>query len=159
MADRARERFELTVCRWPEPQTLFAPVAQRLDEIGDRLPRALASRAGDARANLNAVAPRLRAELLFDRISRSGERLAALWKVAELVHPDRPLSRGFVRVTDRLGATLSKAADAIAARLVILHFGDGEVEASTATGIAPVERKRRSSYVSNQPGFFDETED
>jgi exodeoxyribonuclease VII large subunit len=159
MADRARERFELTVCRWPEPQALFAPIAQRLDEIGDRLPRALASRAGDARANLNAVAPRLRAELLLDRISRSTERLAALWKMAELVHPERPLSRGFVRVTDRAGATLSKVADAIAARLLTLHFGDGEVEASTGTSADSVERKRRSSYVSKQPGFFDEAED
>src|SRR6187399_3211390 len=105
MAERSRERLELTLCRWPEPQGLFAPAAQRLDEIAERLPRALASRAGDARADMNAVVPRLRPELLLDRISLSGERLAALWKMAELVHPDRPLSRGFVRVTDRAGQT------------------------------------------------------
>jgi exodeoxyribonuclease VII large subunit len=159
MAERARERFELTVCRWPEPQALFAPAEQRLDEIGERLPRALASRASDARANLNGIAPRLRSELLLDRISRSAERLAALWKMAELVHPDRPLSRGFVRVTDRAGATLSKSADAIAAKLLRLHFADGEVEAATGMSAAPVERKRRVSYVSKQPGLFDEAED
>jgi exodeoxyribonuclease VII large subunit len=156
MADRARERLELTACRWPQPQALFAPAPQRLDEIGDRLPRALASRAGDARADLNAVAPRLRPELLFDRISRSAERLAALWKMAELVHPDRPLSRGFVRVTDRAGKTLARAAEAIAAKVLTLHFGDGEVTAATEPGSAAVERKRRSSYVASQPGLFDE---
>ena len=158
MADRARERLELTVCRWPEPEALFAPAAQRLDEIGDRLPRALASRAGDARADLNAVAPRLRPELLLERVSRASEKLVSLWKMAELVHPDRPLSRGFVRVTDRAGKTLARAADAIAAKLLTLHFGDGDVAASTESAgtAAPVERKRRSSYVAPQPGLFDD---
>jgi exodeoxyribonuclease VII large subunit len=161
MADRARERLELTVCRWPEPEALFAPAAQRLDEFGERLPRALASRASDARANLNGVAPRLRPELLLDRVSRAGERLASLWKMAELVHPDRPLSRGFVRVTDRAGKTLARASDAIAAKLLTLHFGDGEVAASTESAgtPAPVERKRRSSYVAPQPGLFDDGDD
>jgi exodeoxyribonuclease VII large subunit len=158
MADRARERLELTVCRWPEPQALFAPVSQRLDEIADRLPRALASRAGDARADLNVVAPRLRPELLLDRVSRASEKLGSLWRLAELAHPERPLKRGFVRVTDRAGKTLAKAADAVAAKLLTLHFGDGAVEASTGESPAPVERKRRPTYVAKQPGFFDEQE-
>jgi hypothetical protein len=61
-------------------------------------------------------------------------------------------------VTDRAGKTLAKAADALAARLVTLHFGDGAVEASTGDSPAPVERKRRSTYVACQPGFFDEQE-
>ena len=156
MAERARERLELTVCRWPPPESLFAPAAQRLDEVGERLPRALASRASDARANLNAVAPRLRPALLLDRLSRASERLASLWRLAELAHPDRPLQRGFVRVTDRAGKTLARAADAIAARLLTLHFGDGEVEATAGDGAAPVERRRRSSYVAKQAGLFDE---
>jgi exodeoxyribonuclease VII large subunit len=159
MADRTRERLELTTCRWPRPEALFAPASQRLDDIGDRLPRALASRAGDARADLNAVAPRLRPELLLDRLRRSSERLESLWRLAELAHPDGPLKRGFVRVTDRAGKTLAKAADALEARLLALHFGDGEVEASTGNAARPVERKRRSTYVPRQPGFFDEAEE
>ena len=158
-ADHARERLTLTVCRWPEPQALFAPAAQRFDEIGDRLPRALASRAGNARAALNAVAPRLRPELLLDRLSRASERLASLWRLADLAHPDRPLQRGFVRVTDRAGKTLAKAADAIAARLLTLHFGDGEVEAATGGSAPPVERKRRPTYVAPQRGLFDDSQD
>ena len=59
-AERSRERFDLTVCRWPEPQALFAPMAQRVDELGERLPRSLAARAGNARADLNLVSGRLR---------------------------------------------------------------------------------------------------
>ena len=163
-ADRARERFDLTVSRWPKPEALFAPVMQRTDELGERLPRALAARAGHARADLNAVAPRLRSELLFQRITRAGEKLAALWKMAELVHPDRPLSRGFARVTDRAGRTLTHAADALAARLLTLHFGDGAIEAvagGDTSGPAPkrVERKRGSSYLGPQPGLFDRQEE
>ncbi|MEO5775214.1 MAG: exodeoxyribonuclease VII large subunit [Sphingomicrobium sp.] len=161
-AERARERYQLTVCRWPEPQLLFAPAAQRLDEIGDRLPRSLASRASNARADLNAVAPRLRPEMLKDRLSRAEEKLGALWKMAELVHPERPLSRGFVRVTARDGTTLTHASDARAARLLTLHFGDGKVDASTADGEPArprLERSRSRPYVAPQPGLFDAPEE
>ena len=163
-ADRARERLELTVCRWPQPEALFAPLIQRSDELGERLPRALAARAGHARADLNAVAPRLRPDLLRDRIERLGDKLAALWKMAELVHPDRPLSKGFARVTSRAGKTLTRAADAIAERLLTLHFGDGPVDA-VAGGDAPqsapkrVERGRSRAYLPPQPGLFDEPEE
>src|SRR6059058_5982483 len=31
-AERSRERFDLTVCRWPEPPVIFAPKVQRIDE-------------------------------------------------------------------------------------------------------------------------------
>src|SRR4249919_566385 len=49
--ERSRERFDLTVSRWPQPQAIFAPIVQRLDEVGERLPRSLAARAGSARAD------------------------------------------------------------------------------------------------------------
>ena len=45
-AERSRERFDLIICRWPEPQAIFAPMVQRLDEIGERLPRSLARASG-----------------------------------------------------------------------------------------------------------------
>ena len=159
-SDRARERLELTVCRWPRPDSLFAPAIQRSDELGERLPRALAARAGQARADLNAVAPRLRSELLLDRVSRAGESLNSLWRLAELAHPERPLKRGFVRVTGKSGKTLQRAEDARAERLLTLHFGDGAVDATVAAAESPaaprVERPRPRSYVPPQPGLFDE---
>ncbi|MDQ3245731.1 MAG: exodeoxyribonuclease VII large subunit [Pseudomonadota bacterium] len=159
-ADRSRERYDLTVCRWPRPDTLFASASQRIDELGERLPRGLAARASNARADLNAVAPRLREQLLKDRIARAGEKLTALWEMAGLVHPDRPLSRGFVRVTDGEGRTLTRSADACAAERMRLHFGDGVVEAIAITGdrkpASRVERPRRQPYVQPQRGLFDE---
>ena len=160
-ADRARERLELTACRWPQPGALIAPLAQRADELSERLPRALAARAGHARGDLNAVAPRLRHELLLDRVKRSAERLASSWRLAELAHPERPLQRGFARVTDGAGKTISSAAGALAERLLTLHFADGQVSAvaGSETGErvpAAVERPRRRPYVAPQPGLFDE---
>ena len=161
-ARRARERLDLTAHRWPAPDALFAPMTQRIDDLVGRLPRALAARSAHARADLSAVAPRLRSELLTDRIARSKDRLASLWRLAELAHPDRPLGRGFARVTDRAGKTLTHAAEAIAARELKLHFGDGIVDATTGKDTSPaprVERSKRSTYVAPQRGLFDEPEE
>ena len=160
--ERTRERFDLTVCRWPEPQAIFAPMAQRLDEVGERLPRSLAARAGNARADMNLVAGRLRRELVDHRITRLSDKLAAAWKMAELVHPERPLSKGYVRVTDREGRTLTQAADARAAGRLTLRFGDGTVDAAVDGAPRlpqPVEPKRRKPYIAPQPGLFDPAED
>jgi exodeoxyribonuclease VII large subunit len=159
--ERTRERFELTVCRWPQPQAIFAPMVQRLDEMGERLPRSLSARAGNARGDLNLVVGRLRRDLLDQRISRLTEKLTAAWKMAELAHPERPLSKGYVRVTSREGATLTRAADARSARLLTLRFGDGSVDATADGAAAPkaVERKPRRSYIPPQPGLFDPAED
>ena len=160
--ERGRERFDLTVCRWPEPQAIFAPMAQRVDELGERLPRSLSARASNARGDFNLVAGRLRRELVDGRITRLTERLAAAWKMAELVHPERPLSKGYVRVTTRGGRTLTHASEAIAENLLTLHFGDGNVDASVAGEPhkrAPVERKPRQSYIAPQPGLFDQPEE
>ena len=159
--ERGRERFDLAVCRWPEPQAILAPSVQRVDELGERLPRSLSARTGHARADLNLIAGRLRREMIDDRIGRLSERLAAAWKMAELVHPDRPLGRGFVRVTDRDGRTLTHAADARAARELRLRFGDGEVQATVGQTPAParVEHAPRRTYIAPQPGLFDDPEE
>jgi exodeoxyribonuclease VII large subunit len=159
--DRSRERFDLTVCRWPATAAIFAPVAQRLDEVGERLPRSLAARAGTARGDLNLIAGRLRRDLLDQRIDRLTQQLGGLWRLAELAHPDKPLSRGFARITSRDGKTLTHASEARAAQRLTLHFGDGPVDASVdgARSAPPVEPKRRKPYIPSQPGLFDPAED
>ena len=158
--ERSRDRFDLTVCRWPDPQALFAPMTQRVDDLGERLPRSLAARAGTARGDLNLVAGRLRRDLLDQRIGRLTEQLSGLWRLAELAHPDKPLSRGFARVTARDGQTLTRARDARGARALTLHFSDGTVDAKVDSGApGPVEPKRRRPYIPTQPGLFDPAEE
>ncbi|HVL30018.1 MAG TPA: exodeoxyribonuclease VII large subunit [Sphingomicrobium sp.] len=163
-AARAAERVELIMARWPDAAGLFAPASQRLDEIGDRLPRALAARAAHARADLSAVAPRLRFDLMSQRLDLAAERLASLWRLAGLAHPERPLQRGFVRVTDRNGRTLIHAADARSAGNLNLRFADGLVEAIVEGSVGRLERSAPKSYrpqrpkpgPAPQPGLFDE---
>jgi len=159
--DGARERLALTTCRWPHPQDIVAPHIQCVDELAERLPRSLAARAGHARADMNLVAGRHRRELIDQRIMQMTDRLAAAWRMAELAHPERPLAKGYVRVTTRSGSTVMSAAQARAERAVTLRFGDGAVDASI-DGIprsAPVERKARRSYIPPQPGLFDQAEE
>ncbi len=161
-ASRAAERLDQAASRWPDTANLFAPFGQRLDDAGERLPRALMQRTAHARADLAAVAPRLQARLLGERVERARERLASLWRLAELAHPERPLQRGFVRVTDRSGKTIIHAADARTAAQIDLHFADGRVAAHVGEGIAPVpfrpakrvERKGRDPYLPGQANLF-----
>ena len=132
-----------------------------LIEVGERLPRSLAARAGNARADLNLVAGRLRRDLVDQRIAWLTERLRAAWKMAELVHPERPLSKGYVRVTSRDGHTLIHARDAREAGRLTLHFSDGKVDAAVDGNGASraIERKRPRPYIPPQPGLFDPEED
>ena len=164
-AGAGAERLEAAAARWPAAGELFAPLGQRADDLAERLPRALAARAAHSRADLAEVAPRLRVELVKQRIERGADKLAALWRLADLAHPERPLARGFVRVTDRRGKTLMHAHDAREARSVDLHFADGRVAANVGDAAAPVgfrprkvERRPVDPY-GPQPGLFDGSKD
>lgn len=158
--ERAGERLAATAQRLPTPERLLGPQRQRADEVGERLPRALSRRLALAGAELSRTAGALRPRLLRDRIGRSADRLAAvrlrpdlatrriaearerldrLWRVAEQLHPEKPLKRGYVLVERKVGGgvlTTSQAAREAAA--LTLHFADGTVdvavegEASTA---------------------------
>jgi exodeoxyribonuclease VII large subunit len=172
--ERAAERLATCLRLFPERDALLAPQRQRLDELSERLPRALRTELSQARAHLGqaggALRPGLleavyrrsserlesmplRPSLLEKQIRRSRDQLAALWRVAELVHPNKPLERGYARVEDRDGRTLVSAAAARAAGRLGLVFADGRVDASVdgTAGANPgggVERVRRASYSS-----------
>ena len=147
--ERAAEQLEACLRHWPERETLLAPQRQRVDELGDRLPRALGGRLDRARGELGHAAGALRPGLLVSAHARARERLAALWRMAELAHPNRPLSRGFARVEDRAGQVLISAAAARKARLLRLVFQDGPVDASV--GAASQSRTGSASAKVDQP--------
>ncbi|HEV2043060.1 MAG TPA: hypothetical protein VGR05_00120, partial [Sphingomicrobium sp.] len=91
-------------------------------------------------------------------------QLKSLWRLAGLAHPERPLQRGFVRVTDRQGKTILHARDAREAALLTLRFADGSVETTVDGAGLRVERAAPRSYrpakpglpKAPQPGLFDE---
>ncbi len=140
--ERAVELLRTCVRHFPEREALLAPQGQRLDDLADRLPRALGSRLGHARAELHQAAGALRPNLLLGAHRRGRERLEALWRMAQLAHPNRPLERGYARIEDQAGRTLMSAAAARAAGRLRLVFGDGTVDA-LAGGL---ERTRRATY-------------
>jgi exodeoxyribonuclease VII large subunit len=133
-AERAAEQLEQSVRRWPAREALLGPQRQRLDELADRLPRALRTELSHARAALGQAAGALRPGLLDAGWRRAKERLEALWRVAGLAHPNRPLERGYARVEDRSRQTLVSAEAARAAIALRLVFADGEVEATAGAG-------------------------
>ena len=126
--DRAGEQLQTCLRHWPEREALLAPQQQQLDEYGERLPRALRGRLDRARGELGHAGGALRPGLLVAIEQRGRERLKALWRVAELAHPNRPLERGYARVEDRHGKVLVSAASAREARLLSLVFGDGRLD-------------------------------
>ncbi len=147
--ERAGERLEALLRHWPEREELLAPQQQRLDDLSERLPRALRQRLDRARAELARDSGALRPQLLNSALARARERLGSVWRMAELVHPERPLKRGFARIESGEGRTLTSAGAARAASRLNIHFSDGAVAAFVE---GAVEARRTSRHMKEQPG-------
>ena len=164
--ERAGERFAAIADRFPALDSLFAGQQQRLDDIAERLPRALGQRIAIARGDLAHASGAMRRSLLDRKLDRAKERLAAvrlsdkpiiakiaeghatldrLWRIAEQLHPDKPLQRGYVRVEKRGGGVLTSAEEAKVAATLTLHFADGAVDAR-------VENGAKASYAKGKTG-------
>jgi exodeoxyribonuclease VII large subunit len=128
--ERGGEQLQGLLRHWPEREALLAPQQQRLDELAERLPRGLRGRLDRAKGELGRAGGALRPALLEAAHRRAKERLDALWRVAQLAHPEKPLERGYAWVADRANKALTTAAAVNEARLLRLHFRDGIVDAA-----------------------------
>ncbi|MCB2067488.1 MAG: exodeoxyribonuclease VII large subunit [Erythrobacter sp.] len=165
-----RERLAARAQRLPTPETLLQPHAQRLDDLAERLRRGLLDRAARGRekladlrlspailrGNLRAAQQRLAAARLVPALverplAEKTQRLAALARLAEQLHPDRPLSRGYAMVLDGSGKALTSAATAAREPLLAIKFADGVVQA--VPGDAPRKPAKRDKLTpdSGQP--------
>jgi len=166
-----RERLEARAQRLPRAEGLLAPAAQRLDELSERLRRGLKDRAASEREKLREISrhlsmPLLRSQLAqaAQRLERSGlspallsrgleraqARFAPLERIWPQLHPDMPLSRGYVRVTDAANRTLTDREQAARETALVLHFRDGELP--VAVGGA---RARKPRPAADKPGQGD----
>src|SRR5690606_4087057 len=150
-AERSGEQLRVVLRHWPDREGLLAPWRQRLDDCGERLPRGLRGRLDRARGDLAHAAGALRPVLLRNALERGRDRLAALWRIAEAAHPERPLKRGYALVRDRDGHVLTSAEAARQARALRLKFGDGEVDAAVGEGGGPSRRGASASGKLDQP--------
>ncbi|WP_324828884.1 exodeoxyribonuclease VII large subunit [Qipengyuania zhejiangensis] len=149
-----RERLEARAQRLPRPEALLQPQSQALDDLSDRLRRGLMDRAGQGRERLGKLrltpsvlerglrdaqralaGQRLVPALIEKPLAERRDRLAALMRLAEQLHPDGPLQRGYVRVIGSDGRTLTDRADAAKEAALTLKFRDGEL--GVTTGEAP----------------------
>jgi exodeoxyribonuclease VII large subunit len=142
--ERASERVTALLRHWPEPAMLLAPQRQRTDELGERLPRALSRRLAIASAELHRKTGALRPRLLVDRLDRDRARLDRLVREAALLHPERPLAKGYALVESRDGKVIMSVAAAKASAALRLRFADGAVDAR-------VEREAGAKYNAHKP--------
>ncbi len=133
--DRARERLTHLARLMPKLDSLLGPQRQRCDDLGERLRRGLVQRVTQASGDLGRVAGALRPILLVQKHAALASRLGQLWRVAESLHPDGPLKRGYARITSRAGDVLTSATASRKAAALTLHFADGTVDAKVVTGL------------------------
>ena len=169
-----RERLQTRADRLPKREALLEPHAQRLDDLAERLRRGLRDRAAQGRERLSnlrlapavlernlreaqrALAGQKLAPALVERpLAERRERLAALGRLAEQLHPDRPLARGYVRVTDAEGRTITDRAGAAREAALTLKFRDGDLDVSTDGAAAPTAPRRKPA----KPGTAPKQED
>jgi exodeoxyribonuclease VII large subunit len=143
-AERADERLTATARRLPTADTLLGPQRQRIDDQGDRLRRGLSHRLSDARGELARVGGGLRPAVLTQKLAHARQRFGQTWRLAETLHPNKPLERGYVLVTDRNAGVVSNVAMANKAKLLTLTFNDGAVPVR-------VEQEPRPAYVVPKP--------
>jgi len=111
------------------------------------------------RERLDGLANRLRPSILRG-LDRTAERLGALAKLYASVDPDRPLQRGFARVTRADGAIVHAGAILESGEQVTIKFGDqvrrsATIDGSSDLGEAPrVKVSRRRAGPSAQGDLF-----
>ncbi|MFN3470162.1 MAG: exodeoxyribonuclease VII large subunit [Novosphingobium sp.] len=169
---QARERLEARSQRLPQPQSLLQAQAQRLDDLAERLRRALVHRTEMAASLLARHAGALRPALLAARLDREAERLAArrlrpevllqriehargkvdaLDRLRRSLDPRAPLQRGYVLVTAPDGQVMRTRAAAASHAALRLEFADGLLDVSTA-GSAPARPAAKSRIAAPPAG-------
>ncbi len=148
--ERATERLEAQRRLLPRLSELTAPQQQRTDELGERLRGALERRVSNARLILAGPAGRLSPRLLVRQAEQGQQRLDSLTRLMGSLHPEAPLKRGFARVTDADGKTITSRDAAIATGHVGLRFADGEVGA-TIDGAPPTPRPAAAAKPAKSP--------
>ena len=161
VVDDRRERLTGLARGLPSPRDLLVLPVQRVDDLGERLPRALMASVEKRRGRLAGIAAKVTPVLLLERLRQAGARLAelkgraarevrailneraasvaSLARMLESLSYERVLARGFAVVRDGAGQPLTKAAAISPGLELSLQFSDGRVAARAAGG-SPTKR-------------------
>jgi exodeoxyribonuclease VII large subunit len=162
--DRSGERLAAVAARMPDAPSLLASQRQRTDDLGERLRRGLGKSLADARGDLAHASGALRPPVLAARLARSDAELKAvrldprlvarpladaraqldrLWRIADSLNPDRVLKRGYARVENRTGTSVTTTGAARREAALALVFADGRIDVHVEGGAPrPVAKPR-----------------
>lgn len=151
----------------PKPADLLSLNRQRLDEMGERLPRALRHVAERCEMKLQGASRLLRPEMLMRDIAREGEKLQRtsdrLTHGATRVYADKGrgfeatsrlfdslnyksvLERGFAVIRDDNGKALTEAGSIAINDALDIELKDGHVAAQAVGGMPPVSKKKKKA--------------
>ncbi len=142
----------------PSLDALLSMPRQKLDSIGDRLPRALRANAHQHRVAFTRAAGRLTLATLERRIKQLGDSVSSQWKLVAAYSYHKVLERGFALVRDSAGAPLRAAAAIAPGDRLEIEFSDGSIAATVdskdAMGKSPP-RKPKTGGTAGQGGLFD----
>jgi exodeoxyribonuclease VII large subunit len=138
LVELAAQRFNIVSGRLGAALARNAAAHERaLVRVSARLTPALLQRPQAVRTQrLEAVAVRLE-PAARRRLERAGERLAALSSLYAAVDPERPLQRGFARVTRADGSIVRAGATLASGEAVAIKFGDQVTRNAVVDGRAP----------------------
>ena len=156
MADRARltpalletnvQRHRTTLANLQfGPNLALRPVERakyRLDSVPAR-PAQLRQKIDTARRDLKAI--RFNAGMVRRLVAERQDALSSLERVMTSLDPNAVLERGYVRVEDESGRTLTSRAVAAGKARLTLKFNDGDLSVRPESGTArPVPRRRQA---------------
>lgn len=124
---------------------------QRFDRLAGQVsPAALSAKAGIGRQKIAGLTARADTALKT-RLHRGGDRLVAVWRLAEGISHKRILERGFALVRDENGAMVRGKAAVSAGQHLSLQFADGTVQVQEASG-SPAPAKAKAKPASTTQG-------
>ncbi|HLL26147.1 MAG TPA: exodeoxyribonuclease VII large subunit [Xanthobacteraceae bacterium] len=150
--ERLRSELRGLVRGIPAADAVLALPRQRLDSIGDRLPRALYANAHSHRVRFVRTASQLSPASLRARFERLHERIGSLAKLIDAFSYHKVLDRGFALVRDAAGKPVRAAAAVAAGDMLDIEFADGHLPA-VASGGGP-KKKRGGGTGGGQGSLF-----
>jgi len=160
----------------PTADSLLSMSRQRLDSVGDRLPRALRANAHTHRVDFTRTSARLSPASILARLERFRDRprdflrragyalksiiaarkshISNLAKLVDAFSYHKVLNRGFALVRDASGHAIHSAAVIATGDRLDIEFADGRVPAVATEGTAP-RRKPKGGRSGGQGGLFD----
>jgi exodeoxyribonuclease VII large subunit len=156
--DRLKSELRGLARGLPSLDAILSMPRQRLDALGDRLPRALRMNAHQHRVDLTRVGGRLTPASLRARLERLRDRVRSCAQLVEAYSYHKVLNRGFALVRDAAGAPVRAAAAIATGDRLEIEFSDGRIGAVADSGAAArrkPEESGKEGKKSGQGGLFD----